>query len=409
MRYFKNVELANLYTVSEGTVRRWINAAQSGKLDLQLYEHNSKWHVANTTKNTQLIEDLVAKGKKHSNTRWHRMVEPTSDFYKLYNKRQIADIITNIDIHREIPLQYDYFGDGAKWWDKYAHRLWNEEEENSLTAATELLRANFDNLRRAVEQYEHVNVVDLCLGNALPVKELLTHLLYDEGTLARYIGIDISKQMLGISQKNIDKWFEGKVRTEGHIRDITYERFDDLLIDEDPETTVNVVLLLGGTLQNFRSQDEVLNTIHNSVGRNAIFITSTKLDTPESRRYFDAVIEPELPRLILGLDRLLETIGIEPSFYDVEQGYDETKHMRYNRVRFKFDITIKFNLDGKERLVLIRRGETLLLWRYWHHNVHEYINLLDSHGFTLLDASLTNDQQFILTVSHIDGIGELSR
>ena len=76
--------------------------------------------------------------------------------------------------------------------------------------------------------------------------------------------------------------------------------------------------------------------------------------------------------------------------------------MRYSRIRPKIDITIEFKFNGKQRLVTINKGETLLLWRGWHHTTHEYISLLERNGFSHLNASLTNDRQFILTISQID-------
>ena len=65
MKYFKNTELAKLYNVSEKSVRNWIEATKKGKLQLQLYEGGSKAYIANTTKNTLMLEDLVEKGKKY--------------------------------------------------------------------------------------------------------------------------------------------------------------------------------------------------------------------------------------------------------------------------------------------------------------------------------------------------------
>src|SRR5258708_4775480 len=109
MRYFKNIELAKLYAISEGTVRRWIDASQNSKLDLQLFEHDGMSSIANTTKNLQMVEDLVAKGKKSSNVRWRKSVTPAAEFYDLYNDDQICDIISNLEIHHEIPRQYNYF------------------------------------------------------------------------------------------------------------------------------------------------------------------------------------------------------------------------------------------------------------------------------------------------------------
>src|SRR5882672_7673688 len=109
MKYYKNTELATIYHVSEKSVRNWIESTQGGKLDLELHKENDRYYIANTTKNLDIIQDMVEERKKFTNGRAHKTVSPKPEFYKLYNEKQIIDIMTNIDTHREIPLQYGYF------------------------------------------------------------------------------------------------------------------------------------------------------------------------------------------------------------------------------------------------------------------------------------------------------------
>lgn len=402
MLYFKNVELAKLYAISEGTVRRWIAATKSGELDLQLYEHNSMVHVANTTKNKTIMDALVAKGKKHANGRWRKTITPSEEFYKLYDKRQVVDIISHIDIHREVPVQYDYFSEGADFWNSYMERMRAEAKGNTLTATVELLESNFSNLDRLLEGYEKVNVIDIGVANGYPVKGLLTHFLYDNPILNRYIGIDISKQMLDATEQNVRDWFEGSVNFEGHVRDISYQRFDDLLIEEDPATTLNLVLLFGGTINNFRSPDEVLRVIYHSMGKNSLFITSRKLDSSAARRYFDFYAESSLPRLPLYLELMLKRLNLDESFYEVRRGYNEKMRARYIGIELKVDLTFDFIVSGAHRYVSLNRGDMLLLWRAWHQTSQEAITQLDNNGFLLCEASASQDQKFLLTIHQIN-------
>lgn len=402
MQYYKNTELGNIYSVSEGTIRRWIAAAKERRLDLQLHDEDGTTHIANTTKNTQVMRDLVEKGKKHSNTRWHRVVTPKAEFYELHDKSQIADIITNLDIQHELPMKYNYSGAGAQWWNDFVERLMNETEENILNATVTLLEDNLSNIQRLMKDYKEINIIDIGTGNAYPVKYLIDNLLNQGNKINRYIGIDISKEMLDIASKNLKNWFEDRFSIETYQRDITHERFDDLLIDEDPTKTLNLVLLLGGTLQNFRSQDDVLKFIYNSLGRNDIFITSAKLDSSVSRRYFDFDNKKTSTVLMHGLERDLDYLGIDPTLYDVEQNYDAESNMRFSKIRFKTEITVEFKFGEKVRTVNFKKGEAILLWRAWHHSNLEFINLLDKNGFKLLNSSLSNDRQFLLTFTQIE-------
>ncbi|HSX28466.1 MAG TPA: L-histidine N(alpha)-methyltransferase [Candidatus Saccharimonadales bacterium] len=402
MQYFKNVELTKLYPVSESAVRKWIDAARQGKLELQLYEHKGKAHIANTAKNLRLIEELVARGKKYKNTRAHKVVTPKKEFYELYSRKQIFDIISNVEIHHELPLQYSYFDGGVDYWDNYTKRLWNEEGDNTLNATVRLLRSSLGVIDSLIEDYDRVNVIDIGVGNGLPVKELLSHLLYERAALGRYVGIDISAEMLNLARKNINKWFEGRVDFEGYERDITYERFDDLIAKEDPHKAINLVLAVGGTLNNLRSPSDALRTIYNSIGRNDLFITATKLDSEEARRYFDFNAELGMPRLAKNHRILLDLLNIEDSFYDVEQFYDETRRARFIRVKLKVDLTLTIELEGMKRRIELYKGDTLLLWRATHQTDIDIIEQCNQSGLALLQAVITRDRQFFLSISEID-------
>lgn len=290
MKYFKNTELAKLYNISEKSVRNWIEAAQTGKLDLQLFEHNDKFYIANTSKNMANIEKLVEKGKKYKNSRGLKTITPTDKFYETFNQKQILDIIANLTVHREIPLHYTYVDGGAEYWDKYANRLLHEETPNMLNQTITLVDQSLENIDRLLDKDKKINVVDLGPGNALPIRNTLTYLLKHK-KLGRYVAIDISQEMLSIAERNIREWFGDAVQFEGHVRDLSHERFDDLFADDyatdDADTPVNLVVLLGGSLSNFRSPLQALQAINNSLSPHDLFVFGSKLDTPNTRRFFD--------------------------------------------------------------------------------------------------------------------------
>src|SRR5882724_9098521 len=108
MLYFKNRELAETYHVSDRTIRNWIEETKQGKLKLTLHEQDGKVCIANTTKNLGVIEELVAARKKFRPHHTFKVITPKPAFYKLYNQGQIYDIVSSLEIHHEIPRQYNY-------------------------------------------------------------------------------------------------------------------------------------------------------------------------------------------------------------------------------------------------------------------------------------------------------------
>ena len=398
MKYFKNTELARLYHVSEKSVRNWIDATVNGKLDLDLYEVDGRRCVANTTKNHDIIRALVNQRKKFTNGRGHKVVIPKPEFYDLFNSKQILDIIKNIDIYREIPHQYGYFDGGARFWDEYAHRLYRESAPNTLNKTIHLLKLNEEYILDQIGDHK-VNVIDLGPGHSLPVKGLLGILL-EKNMLNKYICIDLSKEVLEIASTNVEHWFDGRVEQRQYVRDITRESFDDIVAEETlvGDGTINLVLLFGGTLSTVRQPDHTLQLIRYSMNRNDIFAYSKKLDSGTSRRYFDFTVNKDALRLPFQ-EMIPNVLGIDQSFYELEQLYDEEQRMRTIQMKMRIDVTVEFEIDQRKHQLKLQKGDVILLWRSWHQTAKEVIDQFDYNGFDVLQSSLTGDLGYIMAVA----------
>lgn len=409
MIYFKHSDLSDKYHVSLKTVHNWIDSAKQGKVNLKLHSVTNRTYVANTPENLLVLNDLADKGKKYRNTLHHKIIQPKAEFYNILNSRQILDIINNLNVHKELPKQYDYLRDGAANWDNWIKRLATEKESaNLLQGSMELIHANMDAIDRLLIDNKKVNVIDIGVGNAYPVKELLGH-LYERGILNRYIALDISSEMLSIAGKNVKEWFGDNFPFEGHIRDMTRDQFDDLLVedmlDSSAEDTTNLVLLLGGTPTNFPSYGSSFRTAYNSMSSNDLLMHTIKPDTEVARQYFDFNSASNPTEKLSAEDQngyLLSLLNIDPSLYEVERGFDPKQMIRYVRVRLKASITIRFNFAKTERSVNLEKGDTILLHRIMHLSSLEVISEQEKLGFTLLQSSLTKDRQFLLTICGVE-------
>lgn len=405
MLYFTNQELAEANHVSVRTVRNWIESAREGKLDLALQEKGQRYYIANTSKNALIIQDLVNKNKKYRPHRAQKTVAPQSKFYELYNQDQLYDLVSNLQINHEIPRQYNYFGEGAENWDRYANRLATEDTGNLLKSTLELLEYNECYLDHLLGKYERVNVIDIGVGNALPVKEFLTH-LQNQGKLGRYIAIDISPSMLDIAEKNVRSWFGDNIQYEGYALDIDHERFGNLLANEyiksDSDKTTNLVLFLGSTIANFKKPASILQVIHDSMGINDFFLHHQTLDTLTGRRYFDFKSAPTNSSLAPNHRYIFDLLNIDETLYDVEMGFDADLHERYIKVELKIALSIRFLFDAGERIVSFNKGDKIQLWRHRHNSIVDILQMLHDSEFRTLQASRSTDQQSLLTISRIE-------
>jgi len=404
MIYFTHQELAATYHVSVKTVRNWIESAKEGKLVLALHETNGRSYISNTASNIAQIEQLAEKGKKYRPHRAVKVVTPRVEFYNLYNQAQIYDIIMNLDIHKEIPRQYNYFDKGADYWDDYVQRLSAEKMTNTLTSTIHLLEINQTYLDDLLKEYDRINIIDIGPGNALPVRKLLEHYMA-QGKLGKYIGLDISQQMLHIAGSNIKRWFADKVDVELHQIDITFERFTNLVAEMELRKTdkkeVNVVLFFGATAGNLKEPYGALKTIHDSMARNDVLLQAQKLDSKNARRYFDFNLKTGNVDLAPNHRFIFDLLNIDKSYYDVEMGFDEVLRERYIRVRFKLTVTINFVFASAEKTIEVNKDDTILLWRSRHYTDLEFLQLLDSCDFHTLHASQTDDWEYILTAAQI--------
>ncbi|HEV2403390.1 MAG TPA: L-histidine N(alpha)-methyltransferase [Candidatus Saccharimonadales bacterium] len=404
MLYFKKAELAETYHISEKTVTNWIRETKDGKLGLELHEEHGRAWIANTTSNIALIKELVSERRKFRNSRGVKVISPKPEFYELYNQQQIFDISSNLDIRHEIPFQYGYFDGGADYWNRYAERLASEKVPNFLNTTIRQLRTNQGYIDDLLSRYERVNVIDVGVGNALPVNELLRHLI-DQKKLGRYIAVDISASMLEIAKHNIQDWFGSSVSFEDYEADINYDRFTELLVEDtigkDAKATINLVLALGGTFANLRSPDGAFKIIHDSMNRNDLLLYNLKLDSEAARQYFDFGIGKKLPPLDAKAKMIIDLLNIDGSFYDVEMGFDEQQRERYIRIRLKVALTIRFAFEKGERTIEFNKNDTILLWRYRHQNAEEVSQQLDRNDFDVLQTSQTEDKDYLLTVSRV--------
>lgn len=407
MKYFKNTELAKLYNVSEKSVRNWIDAAEKGKLELQLVEASDKRHIANTSHNTFLIEGLVAKGKKYRNSRGFKIITPQEEFYEYFDANEIFDILSNLNIHHEIPHKYSYFAEGAVAWDEYTRKSAHTQFPNSLKNTIELLEISQPYLELLLKDYTEVNVVDLGVGNGYPVKDLL-HWLKEQDKLGRYVGIDASEDMLDINEKNLKQWLGNTVKFERHVADVGFDKFNEVLhpdsFSPNERPVLNLVLFLGGTIANLRDPDHALRTIYNSLGKDDLLIVSRKLDTPEARRFFDFSVAGMDGKLVKQDKVIFDLLGIDENLYIVEQFYDPELRQRIIQVRLKVDLQLKVTLEDKVRTIELHKDGTILVWRATHLCLLEVAEQFHQNGFEVKQLLKSKDKQYIQAIVNIKPI-----
>lgn len=398
MHYYKSQELADLYGVSRRTVTNWIKQTREGKLDLTLEKSGGEYHIVKSKTNQATIDEIVKKRRKYLNTRSRQSLTPSPAFYKLFDEHQIYDIIRNLSIHHELPLQYSYFGEGAKLWsDHFRGSLRDKPVE-----PVQLLVANMSYISTVLQGYKNVNVVDVGVGNGSAVKPLLTY-LKQQAKLKRYIGIDLSPTMLNLALENISRWFNNEVPIEGYTKDISFESFGDIIAEpSNPDTpeqdTINLVLSLGGYISNFKQPEDVLRTINKSMGPRDVYLCNFKLDAPTVKHQLNFISHYQKQSKLI-----LDLLGIKESLYKTEIGFDEVRKIRYARIRLKQTIKIEFKLSGRAWNVDFNKDETILTYRaHFNSTFDSPKELFFRNGFNPLLISQTLNHEGVLVIADLN-------
>lgn len=403
MPYFKNSELAYTYHVSDRTVRNWVALAKEGKLPLALENLGDKAYVAKTSGNIKIIEEHVARNKMKRPRNALKVITPSPKFYELYTPAQVYDIVRNLEMHHEIPRQYNYFDGGANEWDEYIKHL-PRETQHIFNQTSELLDEAKQYLLNRLAKYDNVNIVDVGAGNGLPAVPLLKFLI-EHGKLGRYIAIDISPEMLNIAERNIKNEIpDVQLAIEKYEMDVSHERFTNILAESylgnQESKTANIILLLGATPTNLRDPDAMFRTVNLSMGTDDYLIYTDKLESEDSQpEWFKHDAKPGKATLSARHKLVFDLLNIDDSFYEVEVGFDASSRVQYSRTRLKVAVKIKFEFDEGSRVVQFEKGDIILLWRAWQTNVMELTNQLNRTGFYPLYSAQTEDREYILTVS----------
>jgi uncharacterized SAM-dependent methyltransferase len=405
MRYYKNSNLSKIYKVSEDTIARWIKSAEEKNLNLQIYSKSNRSYILNTSQNHTILAELAEKSRKFKNKRYLKSVTPKKDFYNIYNDHQIIDIIKNIELYREIPLTYIYFGKGAKKWDEYYKRNLEHGLNVACSDPDEIFQFNKEYLFSYLKQnaITKVNLIDIGCGNAFPLKNLVNDFL-ERKLLRKYIALDASIDILQIAKQNLISWFGQTFPFEQYLVDINTDYVSDLLFNntvDDEKNVINIIFFVGGTIENQHSYDQPLRIIKDSMRPKDLFILHHRLDSPKFRLKFSFDLKKNSFKTnndLLDVNILLNLLNIQDSYYDVERVYDEMQNARLIKAVFKYDIDLTILIKDIKKQIYFQKGESLIFFRFNHHNLNQVIHKLNDIEFSILQLIHSVDEQDVMFI-----------
>ena len=316
-------QAAKLLQVDPNTIYRW---ARAGKFPAS--KIGKEWRVLRS----DVIKFLESKKKKN----------------QFLTEAQEAELITALVGRREIPIKFEYLGEGAdRYVSIYAPAVGGGSE-------TEIIFDNKEHFLRYFEQ-KKFNLLDVGCGDGKKAAFFISHITRKASA---YSALDISARMLDIAEQTI----------EISHPNLAFEKFiDDFEFGNIAHTTYylhrryqhnNLITFLGNTIGNTLDPHRVLINLRDSMGDEDLLLVGLAFHNPKNI----PLVEYNQRSVIEWLWTIPEKIGIKRSDGNIEGIYNKTKrqfehqlHFGKNWERMYGGSLIRFTKDQKVRLAVSRR------------------------------------------------------
>ncbi|MEI6728238.1 MAG: L-histidine N(alpha)-methyltransferase [bacterium] len=390
MAVFKNTQISDEYRVSSTTVLNWIENSLLKKNNLHITLVGKKYKIVDDPHNRSELEKLTEQAKIYKNKIDQKKVEITEDIFKLFTKDQLIELINNLKLNKRIPLKFSYLGKGSLEWENFTKESSKSGGYQADIKTPELLNKIFPVLLDRVSKFSKVNIFDLGTGNSNSMVEI-TKNFKNSRKLNKFIGLDISNEMLFISEKNIEDKVPGIVY-EKCLKDIEKSDFASELFLSKSTNTVNLVFFIGNTIGNMENIDRTLQNLRYSLDKDDLLIISNKIDTIEKRSQFEPLSEKN-PH-----SWLVKEFGIDLDLCTLETEFNEKNSSRMGYFKMDKDYIIDFSKAGIHEKVELFKNEKIVFWYHKMSSREEIINELNLAGLELLDLTTTTDLSHLLVV-----------
>jgi uncharacterized SAM-dependent methyltransferase len=326
------------------------------------------------------------------------IAKPNSEFYSIFSHQEILDIIHALEFNREIPLKYSYKGRGAKIWDDFYLKYIIPKWYRTYNVEIVLLNQAFKYIVNAFEDNYKFNIVDVGAGNSFPAKKFI-YKLNKLGKANKYIALDISEDLLKISQKNITKWFPS-LDFQSSIIDIEKYLVSPELLKNQKNNTFdsigNIFLHLGVTIGNHQNREQVFQNFRDSMGKHDLLIFTNEIG--DNSKFTGGCYHAEQ------ICKWIQTnLRIPASDCELIRKYDAITDSIVASMKLRQNYTINFQCMEKEidQNVIFFADEEITLWRFHKHTISNITQELEQAGLKLLHYLTDKKSSHIMVICSV--------
>ncbi len=298
--------------------------------------------------------------------------QPTAQFYEIFSPKEINNIVQGVSEQKELPFKYFYKEKMARMWDQSVKNKYLSS--NSTTQSDiYLLEKSFNFIAEKKAKFDLINLIDIGPGNSYPVKQLISQ-LDEKGWLNRYIGIDISQDILNLSKNNINNWFPN-VDFKGYLLDFEENNFRDIALENKTHKEglkiMNVLVYLGETIGNHINPLDVFKNFQHSLDKEDVLMLTFSLKLPNDNPEFNCKNHISYD----AYQYFIELLNIKAEDCEIIGGFDHGTGRYFTKMLFHQDYILEFKIEGQKKSVFLKKGETIQIYRYRKYPLNEQLEI----------------------------------
>ena len=338
-------QAAKLLQVDPNTIYRW---ARVGKFPAS--KIGKEWRI--------LHSDVLEFVEKHKRK------------HEFLTNEQTAELITALAGRRELPLKFQYLGEGADRYASFEHT----SEYGVGQTEIDLILDNEDKILSFLSKKEY-SVLDMGCGDGKKATAILTRLERHSKDKLNYFPLDISERMINIAIDNVDL-ADGNVHVESFKEDFEKGNFSKITYYlRRRYQRNNLILFLGQTIGNLSDSHRILVNLRESMTDKDYLLVGLSIFSKQN----DPLKGYDTAEGIDWLWTMPEKIGISRNDAQIRPKFNHSKHQVEQEMHFKKD----WNKDYGNDNLSFHKGQKVLIAVSHKFTKDEIFSLFARAGFKI--------------------------
>jgi hypothetical protein len=288
------------------------------------------------------------------------------EFYQVFSPAQVREMMAHLKRDRAIPFKFFYQGKLVEAWNALNVQQDNAPISSAKTDEAFLKRVCI-HLFQTETGCDRWNLIDIGAGNPQLVRKLVGTLL-ENHCLNAYVALDISPDLLALSETTLTPWFPA-LHWHGHLWDFERDPMPLALGDyrHTPQAAANLYLYLGGTFCNVGDRITVLRHIAAGMEPGEWLCISFSVDFRDTGpREFDPThhISHQASQFIL------DSFGIHPDHAEIVGYFDPDWPGYKTDIRLHADYQIQVDdHDGEQEAIALQAGDAINIYRFFSYTI----------------------------------------